>query len=53
MKKPILAAFMLLFVFTSVIAQVTTSNIRGSVLDNEGVPLFGANVVAVHTTYRY
>ncbi|MEG3658163.1 carboxypeptidase regulatory-like domain-containing protein [Arenibacter palladensis] len=30
-------------------AQVTTSNIRGVVLDDEDIPLLGANVVAVHT----
>ncbi len=29
--------------------QVTTSNIRGMVLDDVDVPLLGANVVAVHT----
>ncbi|RTE53157.1 TonB-dependent receptor [Arenibacter aquaticus] len=29
--------------------QVTTSNIRGMVLDDLDVPLLGANVVAVHT----
>ncbi|WP_299432496.1 TonB-dependent receptor [uncultured Maribacter sp.] len=49
MKKLMLSALLLVFAFTSVIAQVTTSNIRGSVLDNEGVPLLGANIVAVHT----
>lgn len=30
-------------------AQVTTSNIRGLVLDDSNEPLFGANVVAIHT----
>ncbi|MCM4153316.1 TonB-dependent receptor [Arenibacter sp. N53] len=30
-------------------AQVTTSNIRGVVLDDEDVPLLGANIVAIHT----
>ncbi|PCE62410.1 TonB-dependent receptor [Sediminicola luteus] len=30
-------------------AQVTTSNIRGTVLDDQSQPLLGANVVAVHT----
>ncbi|MFT5943114.1 MAG: hypothetical protein ACI9AV_000350 [Sediminicola sp.] len=32
-----------------VIAQVTTSNIRGIVMDDENLPLLGANIVAVHT----
>ena len=35
--------------FASMSAQVTTSNIRGSVTDLQGVPLLGANIVAVHT----
>ncbi|WP_313791587.1 TonB-dependent receptor [Allomuricauda sp. SCSIO 64092] len=30
-------------------SQVTTSNIRGTVLDDQNVPLLGANVIAVHT----
>ena len=30
-------------------AQVTTSNIRGIVLDDQDIPLLGANVVAIHT----
>ncbi|MCM4166721.1 hypothetical protein KCTC52924_01571 [Arenibacter antarcticus] len=29
---------------------VTTSSINGRVLDNENIPLFGANIVAVHTS---
>ncbi|WP_339756675.1 carboxypeptidase regulatory-like domain-containing protein [uncultured Winogradskyella sp.] len=30
-------------------AQVTTSNIKGLILDEESQPLLGANIVAVHT----
>ena len=30
-------------------AQVTTSNIRGTVMDDENLPLLGANIVALHT----
>ena len=30
-------------------AQVTTSNIRGTVMDDENLPLLGANIVAIHT----
>lgn len=42
---------MLLVVFGafSAQAQVTTSNIRGTILDDQGEPLLGANIVAVHT----
>ena len=48
MKK---AIFSLLFVFVSSVAfaQVTTSNIKGLILDENSQPLPGANVVAVHT----
>ena len=48
MKKVI---FSLLFVFVGSIAfaQVTTSNIKGLVLDENSQPLPGANIVAVHT----
>ena len=38
-----------LFVSVMVSGQVTTSNIRGTVQDDQGEPLFGANVVAIHT----
>ena len=39
-----------LFMFAlTVSAQVTTSNIRGSVVDDQNVPLLGANVLAIHT----
>ncbi|MCM4169199.1 hypothetical protein KCTC52924_00031 [Arenibacter antarcticus] len=39
------------FVYGSLLlsAQVTTSNIRGLVLDDSNEPLFGANIVALHT----
>ena len=30
-------------------AQVTTSNIRGTVIDDQNQALLGANIVAVHT----
>jgi hypothetical protein len=48
MKKTILSV---LFMFTAVLAfsQVTTSNIKGLVLDETSQPLPSANVVAVHT----
>lgn len=38
-----------LLCFISVSAQVTTSNIRGTIVDDQNEPLFGANVVAIHT----
>nr|MUH40039.1 TonB-dependent receptor [Zobellia laminariae] len=39
----------LFFTFFSAIAQVTTSNMSGSVVDDQNLPLLGANVVVVHT----
>ena len=41
--------------FSSVFSQVTTSNIRGIIADDQAAPLLGANVVAVHgpTGTRY
>ncbi len=41
----------MLFLFFGLLAfsQVTTSNIKGLILDDASVPLPGANVVAVHT----
>ncbi|WP_194549729.1 carboxypeptidase regulatory-like domain-containing protein [Zobellia nedashkovskayae] len=39
----------LFFTFFSAIAQVTTSNMSGSVVDDQNLPLLGANVIAVHT----
>ncbi len=49
MKKKLL--FFLLTSLISIVgfSQVTTSNIRGKVTDDQGAPLLGANVVAVHT----
>lgn len=49
MKKLQLLGMLFLLVSTSVFSQVTTSNIRGTVSDDQGAPLLGANVVAVHT----
>lgn len=48
MKKQFLT---ILFMFSIVVAmaQVTTSNIKGLILDVENEPLPGANVVAIHT----
>ncbi|WP_298894178.1 carboxypeptidase regulatory-like domain-containing protein [uncultured Psychroserpens sp.] len=48
MKKNLFTAFMLLFV-TMAFAQVTTSSLKGVILDESSQPLPGANVVAVHT----
>jgi len=48
MKK---TTFLIFFLFMGVMAfaQVTTSNIKGLVLDQGSVPLPGANVLAIHT----
>jgi len=47
-KKQALAfLFMLTCAFT--FAQVTTSNIKGLVLDENSQPLSGANILAIHT----
>ncbi|MGM5470974.1 TonB-dependent receptor [Flavobacteriaceae bacterium LMO-SS05] len=48
MKKQLLTLLLMLS-FTFVIGQVTTSNIKGLILDESDQPLPGANVVAVHT----
>ncbi|MEO1012709.1 MAG: carboxypeptidase regulatory-like domain-containing protein, partial [Bacteroidota bacterium] len=48
LKSLFLGALVLLSV-SSISAQVTTSNIRGTVADDQNQPLLGANVVAVHT----
>ncbi|MEN1785022.1 MAG: carboxypeptidase regulatory-like domain-containing protein, partial [Bacteroidota bacterium] len=49
MKQFLLVGLVLLLSIASIHAQVTTANIRGSVADDQGAPLLGANVVAVHT----
>ncbi len=49
MKKNFALGILFLMVFTSAFSQVTTSNIRGTVVDDQSAPLLGANVVAVHT----
>lgn len=48
MKKTIILIF-ILCLSISAFAQVTTSNIKGLVLDENSQPLPGANVVAIHT----
>ena len=49
MKKILLAGVVVLCTLSSAFAQVTTSNIRGIVVDDQNEPLLGANVVAIHT----
>ncbi|WP_405382489.1 carboxypeptidase regulatory-like domain-containing protein [Maribacter sp. LLG6340-A2] len=49
MKKQVLFQLLFLIVTVTSYAQVTTSNIRGLVVDDQKEPLFGANIVAVHT----
>ncbi len=46
--KKLVITFLLLFFCAFAFAQVTTSNIKGLVLDESGQPLPGANVVATH-----
>ena len=48
MKKTIIL-FFIMCLSISAFAQVTTSNIKGLVLDENSEPLPGANVVAIHT----
>ncbi len=49
MKKILPLGVLFFMVFSYSFSQVTTSNIRGAVVDDQNVSLFGANVVAVHT----
>ncbi len=49
MKIKVLSTLGLLLFGLLASAQVTTSNIRGTIVDDQNVPLFGANIVAVHT----
>ena len=49
MKKFLPLGILLFLVFSSAFSQVTTSNIRGAVVDDQQTPMLGANVVAVHT----
>ncbi|WP_282055144.1 TonB-dependent receptor [Maribacter luteus] len=49
MRKKLQLSFVLLFASFAAMAQVTTSNIRGKVIDDQNLPLLGANIVAVHT----
>ncbi|MEM9076534.1 MAG: carboxypeptidase regulatory-like domain-containing protein [Bacteroidota bacterium] len=49
MKRLLPLGILFFMVCSSAFSQVTTSNIRGAVVDDQNVPLFGANVVAVHT----
>jgi len=49
MKKNYFFAVLFFFIAISSFSQVTTSNIKGSVVDDQNQPLPGANVVAIHT----
>jgi hypothetical protein len=49
MKKLILSLLMALSASFAFAQGVTTANMQGSVTDEQGEPLFGANVVAIHT----
>ena len=49
MKPNFLFTLLLLCVVSLSYGQVTTSNIRGTVTDEESQPLLGANIVAIHT----
>ena len=49
MDKKLQLSIVLFFATVSAIAQVTTSNIRGKVTDDQNLPLLGANIVATHT----
>jgi len=47
--KKLLFASLFLFGIVSATAQITTSNIKGVVVDDSAAPFSGANVVAIHT----
>ncbi len=49
MKKKLLCSLLFLAIATVAYSQVTTSSIRGLVQDDQNEPLFGANILAVHT----
>lgn len=49
MKKQLLLSITLLLAVVSAFSQVTTSNIRGTVADDQDAPLLGANILAIHT----
>ncbi|NHF59345.1 TonB-dependent receptor plug domain-containing protein [Flavobacteriaceae bacterium TP-CH-4] len=47
--KKILPLIVFSFMCLASYAQTTTANVKGTVSDDQGEPLFGANIVAVHT----
>lgn len=49
MKQKLFFAIALFLGIYTASSQVTTSNIRGTVADDQNAPLLGANVVAIHT----
>jgi outer membrane receptor protein involved in Fe transport len=49
MIKNFYTALLLFMLAVTATAQVTTSNIKGLIVDDLSEPLFGANVVAIHT----
>ena len=49
MKNNLFFQLLLLLFVSATYGQVTTSNIRGLVMDDQDQPLFGANIVAIHT----
>ncbi len=49
MKKLVPFMLMVCFGWGTLLAQTTTSNIKGTVVDDQAVPLLGANIVAIHT----